>query len=39
MTDADIDAAARADPDTQPLSEAELAQGFRPHSLRELRDR
>jgi putative transcriptional regulator len=39
MTDADIEAAALADPDAQPLTDAELSRAFRPRALRELRGR
>jgi putative transcriptional regulator len=39
MTEAEIDEAARSDPDAQPLSEDDLARMFRPHTLRELRSR
>lgn len=39
MTDAEIEAAALADPDAQPLTDVELSQAFRPGALRELRDR
>ena len=39
MTDEEIEAAALADPDAQPLTDAELSRAFRPRALRELRDR
>lgn len=39
MTDEEIEAAALADPDAQPLTDAELSRAFRPGSLRELRGR
>lgn len=39
MTDEEIDAAARSDPDAPPMSDAELARMFRPRALRELRRR
>jgi putative transcriptional regulator len=39
MTDEEIEAAALADPDAQPLTDAELSQAFRPGALRELRGR
>lgn len=39
MTDQEVEAAALADPDAQPLTEAELARCFRPGMLRAVRDR
>ena len=39
MTDEEIEAAALADPDAQPMTEEELARLFRPRTLRELRER
>jgi putative transcriptional regulator len=39
MTDEEIEAAALADPDAQPLTDAELSRAFRPGALRELRGR
>jgi putative transcriptional regulator len=39
MTDEEIEAAALSDPDAQPMTDEELAGMFRPHDLRELRNR
>lgn len=39
MTDEEVEAAALSDPDAQPMTDEELARMFRPHSLRELRNR
>ena len=39
MTDEEVEAAALADPDAQPLTDEQLARGFRPRSLVELRQR
>jgi putative transcriptional regulator len=39
MTDEEIEDAARSDPDAQPMTDEELARLFRPHGLRELRNR
>src|SRR5215469_1625069 len=39
MTDEEIERAALADPDAQPLSEDQLARAFRPGALRSLRKR
>ena len=36
MTDEEIEAAALADPDAQPLTDAELSRAFQPAALREL---
>ena len=39
MTDEEVEAAAMADPDAQPLTEEELAQGFRPADIAAIRKR
>jgi putative transcriptional regulator len=39
MTDEEIEAAARTDPDAQPMTEAELAQTFRPADITAIRKR
>jgi putative transcriptional regulator len=39
MTDEEVEAAASSDPDAQPLTDEELAQCFRPGTLRVVRDR
>jgi putative transcriptional regulator len=39
MTDEEVEAAALADPDAQPLTDEELAECFRPGMLRVVRDR
>ena len=39
MTEEEIDAAALADPDAQPLTDEELTRMFQPHRLRQLRQR
>jgi len=39
MSDEEVEAAALADPDAQPLSTRELARMFRPHQLAEMRNR
>ncbi len=39
MTDEEVEAAALADPDAQPMTDEELAQCFRPGMLRVVRDR
>ena len=39
MTDEEVEAAAVADPDAQPMTDAELAQCFRPGLVRVVRDR
>jgi putative transcriptional regulator len=39
LTDEEIEAAALADPDAQPLTDEELSRAFRPSALRELRGR
>ena len=39
MTDEEVEAAALADPDAQPLTDEQLARAFRPRSLVELRQR
>jgi putative transcriptional regulator len=38
MTEEEIEAAALSDPDAQPLTDAELAEGFRPGALRIVRE-
>ena len=39
MTDEEIEAAARSDPDAQPMTEAELAKTFRPADITAIRKR
>ena len=39
MSDEEVDQAARNDPDAQPLSDEQLARGFRPNALTALRNR
>jgi len=39
MTDEEVEAAARADPDAQPMTDGELAQSFRPADLTAMRKR
>ena len=39
MSDEEVDQAARNDPDAQPLSDEQLARGFRPNALTALRKR
>lgn len=39
MTEEEVEAAALADPDAQPLTDEQLARAFRPGRLRELRAR
>ena len=39
MTDKEVEAAARADPDAQPMTEAQLAQTFRPADITAIRKR
>jgi len=39
MSDEEVDQAARNDPDTQPLSDGQLARGFHPNALTALRKR
>ena len=39
MTDEEVEAAARCDPDAQPMTDAELAQSFRPAEIIAIRKR
>jgi putative transcriptional regulator len=39
MTEEEIEAAARSDPDAQPLTDEELAQFYRPGAIRDARER
>jgi putative transcriptional regulator len=39
MTDEEVEAAARTDPDAQPMTETELAQSFRPAGITAMRKR
>jgi putative transcriptional regulator len=39
MTDEEVEAAARTDPDAQPMTETELAQSFRPADITAMRKR